>query len=305
VGSWLLLGQLDRYRVVVLPNVLRLDTEECAALRDYVAHGGQLYASRLTSLTDTHGVRGEDFALADVFGAHFVDEERGRLVYIEPATELVAGAIAPQRRLAHAIARRGLTGAVRLAAATSQVLARLTLPYDHPHEGSVGDQHWSSIHSSPPGDQLESATIVRHSFGAGVAIYAAADLETDVGAGQALFVALVRDLLGDAPGGREADAPACDWLTGFDQPDRQLLIVNLLNYQAESPVIPIGPVRIRIRHPRGARIERVTLAPHHEPIAVDSTPTGVSATLPRLDMFAMLVVDYASEPQETSDAQHA
>lgn len=45
------LDLLPRYRVLVLPNVLRLSHEEIAAVRDYVANGGRLYASRYTSLT--------------------------------------------------------------------------------------------------------------------------------------------------------------------------------------------------------------------------------------------------------------
>jgi hypothetical protein len=299
------LGQLDRYRVVVLSNVLRLDAEEVAALRAYVGRGGRLYASRLTSLTDTRGVRGSDFALADVFGAHFAGEESGRMVYLEPAAGLVSGAIAPQRRLAHAIDPRGQSGAVRLAGAAGQVLARLTLPYGHPQQGSVDDHDWSSIHSWPPDARLDSPTLVRHSFGAGVSIYAAADLETDSGPGRGLFVALVRDLLGVTPARFEADAPACVWLTGFDQPDRRRMVLSLLNYPAEAPVIPIGPVRIAIRHPPGARIRRVTLVPGHEPLAVEPTPTGVIAMLPRLDLFAMLAVDYADATEETSNARPA
>jgi hypothetical protein len=297
------LGELDRYRVLVLPNVLRMDAEECAALRTYVERGGRLYASRLTSLTESRGVRREDFALSDVFGMRFITEERGRMVYVEPATDDVARAIAPQRRVAHAIDRNALTGAVRVEATGGQVLARLTLPYGHPHEGSVDDQHWSSIHSWPPDQHLEAATIVRHAFGTGTAIYAAIDLEAGAGAGQSLFVALVRDLLGAAPPQIEADAPACVWLTAFNQPERRRMVASLLNYPIESPVIPIGSIRIHVRHPLGARIRRVTLAPDHEPLEFESTPAGVSATLPHLGMFAMLVIEYAAEREETSNAQ--
>ncbi len=297
------LGELDRYRVLVLPNVLRMDAEECEAMRAFVVRGGRLYGSRLTSLTETRGVRRAEFALADVFGVHFVAEERGRMVYVEPATGDVAQAIAPHRRLAHAIDRNALTGAVRAIATAGEVLARLTLPYGHPHEGSVDDHHWSSIHSFPPDEQLDAATLVRHAFGAGTAIYAAIDLEAGAAPSQSLFVALIRELLGVAPPQIEADAPACVWLTAFDQPERQRLVANLLNYPIEAPIIPVGAIRIRIRHPRGGRIQRVTLAPDHEPIEFESTPTGVIATLPRLGVFAMLVIEYAAEQGETSDAQ--
>src|SRR5207302_872978 len=79
------LDKLERYRVVVLPNVLRLDDDELEALRAYVAAGGTLYASRYTSLTETRGVRRDDFGLADVFGCSFAADD-------------LAGSVASARR---------------------------------------------------------------------------------------------------------------------------------------------------------------------------------------------------------------
>ena len=116
-------------------------------------------------------------------------------------------------------------------------------------------------------------------------------------------MALIRELLGVAPPQIEADAPACVWLTAFDQPERQRMVANLLNYPIEAPIIPVGAIQIRVRHPTGAPIQRVTLAPDHQSVEFESTPTGVIATLPRLGMFAMLVFEYAAERPKTSDAQ--
>jgi type 1 glutamine amidotransferase len=65
---------LDRYRVLVLPNVMRLSLAQCQQLRDYVTRGGALVATHQTSLYDEAGTRRTDFGLADLFGCSFAGE---------------------------------------------------------------------------------------------------------------------------------------------------------------------------------------------------------------------------------------
>lgn len=282
---------LARYKLIVLPNVVRMDEAECAALRAYVAAGGRLYASRLTSLVNAAGRRGGDFALSDLFGAHFAAEERGQSIYVEPTADIVGQAIAPQRRLAHLLDRNG--GAVRLKLGAGRALASLTLPTGHPERGRVEDHNWSSIHSSPPQEACSAPTLVRHRYGAGEVIFSAADIEARPGASSALFVALVRDLLG-AEGARiSCEAPPCVWMNAFEQDDRT--IVTLLNYQIEAPILPIDGVRVTMRAPPGRRVEKVTLAPAETPLGYELTAEGVRVEGLRLEMFAMLIVHYGRE----------
>src|SRR4029453_16984562 len=80
------LGDLDRYRVLVLPNVLRMDADEVSAVRAFVERGGRLYASGYSSLVETTGARHDDFMLADVFGCRLDHEEEGRVMFARPAT---------------------------------------------------------------------------------------------------------------------------------------------------------------------------------------------------------------------------
>jgi hypothetical protein len=42
------LKQLSRHKVVMLPNVLRLSDEEADAMKNFVAAGGSLYASKFS-----------------------------------------------------------------------------------------------------------------------------------------------------------------------------------------------------------------------------------------------------------------
>jgi hypothetical protein len=284
------IGELARYRVVVLPNVLRMDVEECEAVRRYVAGGGKIYASRLTSLTDASGARGLDFALADVFGASFEAEEEGCAIYVEPASEWVREALAPQRLLSHTLDAGARTGAVRVRAGSGAALATLALPFGHPHPGAVGDENWSSIHSSPPGVRLDAPTLVRNEFGAGETIYAAADIEAAQGVSQALFLAAIKRLLGAAPLRVETNAPACVWLTAFEQDER--VMVSLLNYQAESPVLPIEAIEIILRPRDGRSFRRAYLAPGERELALEGVSGGVRILALRLELFAMIIAEY-------------
>lgn len=59
---------LERYRLIVLPNVACMSEQVARRLRDYVEAGGNLLATFETSLYDETGIRRGEFALADLFG---------------------------------------------------------------------------------------------------------------------------------------------------------------------------------------------------------------------------------------------
>jgi hypothetical protein len=62
-------AQLAKYKLVWLPNVACLSDAQCAMLRDYVANGGHLVATHLTSIADEYGRARRNFGLSDVTGA--------------------------------------------------------------------------------------------------------------------------------------------------------------------------------------------------------------------------------------------
>jgi len=292
------LGDLQRYPVIVLPDVLRMSQEETEAFRTYVENGGCLYASRYTSLTDTQGRRHDDFMLSDLFGCRFEALETGRMVYLDPKDELCKLAILPQRFLCQGIDTNDNMGLIRLRSLSDEspveVLATLNIPYGHPALGSVEGRDWSSIHSSPPWTDTGIPVLVHNRVGQGRVIYSAADIESGDGAAhERLFITLLRELLPCEPA-FEVEAHPCVWVTAFDQPERSRQVVSLLNYADELPLTS-GQARVRMSPPKGCRFTGLVKLPDNIPVQAQIDANGVlEAQTGSFDQFTMLAGNYES-----------
>ncbi len=82
---------LQRYAMIYAPNAACLSDAQCAMLRRYVEGGGSLIATHLTSVCDELGRPRQDFGLAEVFGASFIDPRPIELpaLYLKPANGAV------------------------------------------------------------------------------------------------------------------------------------------------------------------------------------------------------------------------
>lgn len=72
--------ELDRYRVLILPNVACLSDEQIATIRQYVERGGGLVATCETSLFDEMGHARADFGLSDVFGTSYAGRPQAPVI---------------------------------------------------------------------------------------------------------------------------------------------------------------------------------------------------------------------------------
>jgi hypothetical protein len=154
-------AHLRKYRVLILPNVRCLSDREVATLRAFVEGGGNLIGTYATSLHDETGHKRNDFALADVFGAHFTgqvaDTRKDCYQYIlEPRHPLVA-------------ADSGQTDLLLNAASTLLC---------HADEGATAIcSYVPKVNNQPPEKawvpswNREYATMIDHRFGQGRAIY--------------------------------------------------------------------------------------------------------------------------------------
>ena len=70
-------AHIDRFKVLILPNIAALSDEQCNQIRQYLQRGGSIVATFETSLYDQWGVRRKTFGLSDVFGVDFRERIEG------------------------------------------------------------------------------------------------------------------------------------------------------------------------------------------------------------------------------------
>jgi hypothetical protein len=283
------LTDLSRYKVLVVGDLTRISRDEADAFREYVRSGGQLYASGRTSLLETDGTVHDDFMLADVFGAHYEATEQGEQIFLLPTTDEAVAAIAPQKHLGWSVDEA--LGPPRLAAdPDGTVLAALTLPYAYPERGTASNQSWSSVYATPPWTEKNNPLIVETANGDGRTVYSALPLErSELDAGQALFISLVRRLLGDEAS-LTSEAHPCVWLEIFHQHDRARYLVNILNFPDDLRPIPTD-VAFSLTVPNGVDVTRVVRALDGKPIAFETKGRSVEIKT-HVEVYEAVTVEY-------------
>lgn len=280
------LQQLSDFKVLVLPDVLRLDTEEIAAISSYVSSGGKLYASGGTGFGDTLTGRVTENLLSEVLGVQASDAYEGGVLFIKPQESNLVTAVSPEEYVSW-----GLTPSMDLAElapvkrldvkrfspkGSAKVIASLTLPYGYPDSGSLKEHGFASIHSSPPWIDTAEPAIVKNKFGQGESVYSIAPIEGSPDhASKKLFVSLINQLLGD---GVRLVAKAKDsvWLTAFDQLDRNVCLVSALNYD-ESDFGSKVSLEATVRAPMGYRF--IGSSSDSASVQISISADGLSASI--------------------------
>jgi len=306
------LKELSQYRVIVLPQVVRMTDEEVEAFRNYVQGGGKLYASGVTSMLTLDGARkNNDFGLADVFGCSLEGIDYHRVAYVHPQTDRLKNAITPRSVVAHGAPRNGpphptkITTRIRPVADT-QVLATLDLPYSE-EPGTREDHKFSSIHASPPYRITSDPVIIRRSFGKGEVIYSSIDLEGDQAPTQGgdpsigisdygpslLFVEIIKSLLGDAPTTFSLEADLGVFAVAYDDSKNNRLQLNVANIPPLPPSRPVPLVKVALCAPQGKKVKSLKQLPEGSPLKFTRDSKGVVHTeIRNLEHLFVIAAEY-------------
>lgn len=278
------LDQLNRYRVLVLPNVLVMSDAEIKAVRQFVAKGGKLYASGYSSLVAENGVPRRDFGLADVYGVSAQGEMKHELAFFSPTESKLARSMMPQTHLIHR------SGWIQVKNKTAKSLADLVLPWCPETTGTVLKPSFASIHSSPPGLKAHSAAIVWNRYGRGQVCYVAGPLETDkIPTNRSMVAGLIRRLIGQSF--IEADAPAFIEITVYHKASERRLNLSLVSLrQQEEPLPCSGTVRVRLRGKR--QVRAVRLLPGKKTVPFHRIPGGIEFSFRGFEIFSLYELEY-------------
>jgi beta-galactosidase GanA len=276
------LDELSRYKVIVLSNVKMMNTEEVAAIRQYVKQGGCIYASQYTSLYHSDGTHKTDFQLADVLGVSYKDTTAESVTYISPVDK--ASDLFADYSQKYPISINS-TQAVVLAEEGVEVLATTTLPYTDPKDPS----RFVSIHSNPPGIATENPAVVMNSYGQGKSVYVTTELENQL-LHRDVFWKLLRRMI-TSPLLLESNAPKPVEFTTFLQEDHKRYVINVCNFQKDLPSIPVHDISVTL-HLGNKKAVGVKHLPRENDIEFTCSDNTVRFQIPKLEIFDMFTVVY-------------
>jgi hypothetical protein len=273
-------GSLDRYEAVFLPNVACMSDRTAARLREYVRNGGHLFATFETSLYSETGIRRNNFALADVFGASDARKLAGpmRWDFAQPvaADPLLDGV---NRRLLPAPAYH-----VRVAGGPAKVLVKFMQPLAGRYDGVPG-----------PSDD---AFVLTQQFGKGSVVYISGDLGATISSfHMPEYLGLVRNVVRSfAPPTVDVEgAPGSVEVVLRSQESGKRLLVHLVNFTGEMTrpiheVLPLSKVRLTLA--RGTEVSSAYTLRQPRKLPVVAGPDGrKQVVLPELNEYEVVVLE--------------
>jgi hypothetical protein len=223
---------LEGLKTIIVNHAAVMSEAEVDRIRNFVADGGTLIATGMTSYYNTAGETTGDFALNDLFGVSFTGKKTKRTNYLE--TE--QGQFVSCERPAPIVKTTG-----------ADVLAQIAEPVFGPDDF----EQFASYHSNPPGPISRHPGFTLNDFGKGRCIYlCSSQLILQQDAQQSFAQALFKKY---APSSLVIDtnAPPCVEITLLRSTQQDALLVCFVNDPQEFPGVPVHNLNATIRLPDG------------------------------------------------------
>jgi hypothetical protein len=286
---------IDRYKVLILPNIAALSDAQCDQLRAYVNRGGSIVATYETSLYDEWGKRLADFGLADLFGVSFDGKLDGRMQnsYLTLETDPATG-----RR--HPILA-GLEDAQRIINGASRVVTKPDKGYTNPPLTlipSYPDLPMEEVFPRVPKTDIPEVFVREH--GAGRVVYFPWDIDSIFWEVLSIdHLKLLRNAVewaANEPHPVSVKGPGVLDVTIFRQ--KQSMTVHLVNLtnpmMMKGPLrefIPSPPQEVTIRLPQGKKASRVKLLVSDRVPQLRYANGTVNLTIPSIRDHEVVAID--------------
>jgi hypothetical protein len=286
--------RLDRFKLLILADAAALSDTQCEAIRSYVSRGGSLVATFATSLYDEIGNRRSDFGLADVFGVSFGGRIDGPMQnsYLSLDADATTGRRHPILD-GFADAPRIVNGVFRI-----DVRPRQAFPSPVTLIPSYPDLPMEDVYPRVP--RTETREIYLRDLGRSRVVYIPWDIDRTFWDVMCVdHLQLLRNAVtwaSNEPASVEVEGPGVVDVTIWRQQRSMTIhLVNLTNpMMMKGPLreaIPIGPLRVRVRLPAGARPSRAHLLTAGTALGVTPVDGALSVTVPSVEVHEVIAID--------------
>jgi hypothetical protein len=287
--------RLDHFKLVILADAAALSDAQCRAIREYVQRGGSLLATFTSSLFDETGRRRDDFGLADLFGVSYAGRVEGPMQnsYLSLDAD-------PTTRARHAVLA-GLDGTPRIINGVFRLDVKPTMDFPSPVTliPTYPDLPMEDVY--PRIAHTNTRELYLRDLGRSRVAYIPWDIDRSLWDVMCVdHLRLLRNTIEWAtnePAPAVVDGPGLVDVTVWRQRDSMTVhLVNLTNpMMMKGPlreVIPIGPQRVSVKLPDGARPKKVQLLTAGK--TVDYKLMGGTVcilTVPSIDVHEVVAID--------------
>ena len=277
--------KLSQYKVLVVPDLYRMNPSECEKIAAFVKQGGRLYISGASSALSSDGTNKDRFMLSEVMGVSYREFVDVRPVYLAPTAE---GASVFHGFTADYPAMVPFAvPAVEQVAEDARVLATMTYPISDARDF----RRYSAAISDPPHRATNLPAVVYHPYGKGACLYSCAPVEQSTAdCVVEVFNAMILSLLEEA-GGLTLRCEETEYLEHVlrHNPQKRKYTVSLLNNQDVKKIVPLYEAEVSLRMEQPPRKVYTTL---NEEVTWDYSEGFLHMKLRKLAIFDVIHVEY-------------
>ena len=268
---------LQRYRLIILPNMACMSPETAQRLKDYVWKGGNLICTFETSLYDDYGERQQGFQLQEVYGAESKNKVFGPMNhdYLTPAAT-------------HQILN-GISKWIPAPKYSVEIKLREAIPLMFYSQRQIG--RYDAVPSPSP-----DVALAINTYGMGKTVYFSGTLADSYVAFHfndylRLTGNIIRELA--PPPISVENIPASTEVTLRSQAEGAKMIIHLVNFTGEMTrpmrrIIPIKNAKITLKVTR--RVQSVRALRSKRDLKFRSEKSAVAFTVPRVEEYEAIVV---------------
>lgn len=285
---------LNRFKLLILPNVAALSDAQCAQLRLFVTNGGSLVATFETSLYTEDGKQRSDFGLADLFGVSFDQKVEGpmRNSYLQLRND-------PDKKFQ--LIRKGLDNTPRIINGVYQVSVKPTTTFSSPVTliPTYPDLPMEDVY--PRVAETDIRELYLRQVGKGRVAYIPGDLDRsfwqlmNVDHGQ-LLSNVMEWALDEEPMAKVTGPGVVDVNVWRQAQSITVHLVNLTNpMMMKGPFRELIPVdsQVTVQVPKGANVTAVHLLMSGQKPTFDRKNGSITVNVPRLLDHEIVALDLA------------